>query len=261
LSTIEPFEVIVREAANTSCQLRAAKPFNPGDCRTDMVNAVAMRLQTGIAHRTATSTHAALRRGDTMLTDSLKTAYNRSKWALLLRGLLGIALGVFILARPLESVAAFALVIAIWAVVDGIANIVHSFDLRSVIPYWGLLLASGIVSLLFGAAALYYYPALSLNFAVLWAAWWLIMGGALGVYIALQARKADLPWGSTLTYGIIAVAAGILAMVYPGITLAALMGIFAGFGIISGVAMLVAASKMQAFQQDLKTAIRTPSRA
>lgn len=196
-----------------------------------------------------------------MLTDTLVSAYHRSKWALLLRGLFGIALGVFILLRPLDSVAAFALVIAIWALMDGFVNIVHAFELRSVIDHWGLLLGSGIVSVLFGVAALYYYPALSLTFAVVWATWWLLAGGALAIYIAVQQRKVDLPWGWTLTYGIIAIAFGVLAMAYPAITLVALMGIIACFGIVGGIAMLIAAGKLQSFEHGMKSAIRSPSRA
>ena len=196
-----------------------------------------------------------------MLTDALVSAYHRSKGALLIRGLLGIALGAFILMRPLASVAAFALVIAIWALADGIVSIVQAFDLRSVIAHWGTLLFAGIVSVLFGIAALYFYPGLSLAFAVMWAAWWLIIGGALGIYVALQERKAELPWGWTLTSGIIAIAFGVLSIVYPAITLAALMGILAAFGIIGGIAMLVAAGKMQSFERDVRHAMPSPSRA
>jgi uncharacterized membrane protein HdeD (DUF308 family) len=224
-----------------------------------MVNAAAIRRP--VSRVTTQPSLAALRQGDTMLTDALVSAYHRSKWALILRGLVGIALGIFILVRPLDSVAAFALVVAIWALVDGIVNIVHSFELRAVLPYWGLMLLAGIVSVLFGVAALYYYPALSLTFAVMWAALWLITGGALGIYIAMQARKAELPWGWTLTFGIVTVACGGLAIMYPGMTLAALMGIFAAFGIVGGIAMLVAAGKLQSFEHEVKTTLRSPAHA
>lgn len=196
-----------------------------------------------------------------MPTDALVSAYHQSKWALRIRGLMGIAIGIFIFMRPLESVAAFALVIAIWALLDGIVTIVHAFDLRAVVSHWGMLLLSGIVSVLFGIAALYYYPALSLAFAVMWTAWWLIAGGALGVYVALAERKAELPWGWTLTSGVIAIAFGILAMVYPAITLAALMSVIATFGILGGAALLVAAGKMQSFAHDVRDATRSPSGA
>lgn len=196
-----------------------------------------------------------------MITDDIVTVYRRSKWALVLRGLLGIALGIVIFTRPLASVAAFALVIAIWAIFDGIVNIVRAFDLKPVASHWWVLLLSGIVSALFGAAALYYYPDLSLTFAVVWSAWWLITAGALAIYVAVQERKVDLPWGWTLAFGIIAVAAGVLAMMYPGATLAALMGVLAAFAIISGVVMLVGAGKMQSFEHDVSKVMRTPSRA
>lgn len=196
-----------------------------------------------------------------MITDDIVTVYRRSKWALVLRGLLGIALGIVIFTRPLASVAAFALVIAIWAIFDGIVNIVRAFDLRPVASHWSVLLVSGIVSALFGAAALYYYPGMSLTFAVLWTAWWLITAGAFAIYVAVQERKAELAWGWTLAFGIIALAAGVLAIMYPAVTLAALMGMLAAFGIISGVVMLVGAGKMQSFEHDVSKVMRTPSRA
>jgi len=63
-----------------------------------------------------------------MLTDTLKQAYHRTWWALVIRGALALALGIFILARPFDSVAAFALVIAIWALVGGITEIVHAIE-------------------------------------------------------------------------------------------------------------------------------------
>lgn len=196
-----------------------------------------------------------------MITDDIVAAYNRGKWALIVRGLLGIALGVVIFTRPLASVAAFALVVALWALSDGIVSIVHAFDVRKVAPHWWALLLTGLVSVAFGATALYDYPMLSLTFAVVWTAWWLISAGVLAIYVSVQERKADVPSGWTLTFGVIALAAGVLAIVYPGITLATLMGTIGTFGIVGGIAMLVGAGKMQSFQRDVSSAIRNPSRA
>jgi uncharacterized membrane protein HdeD (DUF308 family) len=195
-----------------------------------------------------------------MITDDVKSVYNRSKWALVVRGLLGIALGIFIVARPLESVAAFALVIAIWALGSGIVSMVHAFDLRSVAPHWWVLLLSGLVSTLFGIAALFYYPGLSLAFVVLWIALWLITAGALAVYVAIQERKANLSWGWTMVFGLVAIVCGILAMVYPGISLAGLISLIAAFGIVSGVVLLIGAGKMQSFESDVNRAARNPVR-
>src|SRR4029077_18540715 len=106
-----------------------------------------------------------------MIADDLRVAYNRSKWGIALRGLVGILVGIIILTRPIASVAALALVVALWALIEGVVAIVHAFDLRSVVQHWWVLLLTGVVSVLFGIAAVYYYPGLSLAFVVAWVAW------------------------------------------------------------------------------------------
>jgi len=187
-----------------------------------------------------------------MITDDMKALYNRGKWALIVRGLFGLALGIFIIVRPMDSVAVLALVIAIWALTDGVVSIVRAFEMRSVVPHWWVMLLSGIVGVLFGVAAFYYYPALSLSFAVVWTAIWLLTAGVLATYVAMMERNARMSWGWTMGFGVLALAGGILAVAYPGLTLAGLISVIATFGILSGIAMLIAAGKMQALQTDAR---------
>jgi uncharacterized membrane protein HdeD (DUF308 family) len=175
---------------------------------------------------------------------------------LVVRGLLALAVGILIIARPMASVAAFALVIALWALMQGIVTIVHAFDLRPVMRHWWVLLLSGIISVVFGIAALYYYPGLSLAFAVIWTAWWLILGGILGISLAVQERRADAPWGWTMTLGILSVVAAVVAFASPPATLAALMALIATFAIIAGVLLLVGAYRMRTAVDDIAAAVR-----
>jgi len=183
------------------------------------------------------------------MSNEIKSLYNRVKSGLVIRGLFGIALGIFIIARPIESVAAFALVIAIWALVDGIVRIVHAFQLRDIVKHWWALLLSGIVSVLFGVAAFYYYPALSLTYAVIWTAMWLLTAGIIGIYVSVQERNIGVSWGGTLAWSIVAVVGGVFAVISPGITLVGLIGLIATFGIVSGIALLVAAGRMQSVEK------------
>jgi uncharacterized membrane protein HdeD (DUF308 family) len=196
-----------------------------------------------------------------MITDDIKRIYHRAKWGLVLRGLFGIALGIFILARPADSVAVFALVIAFWALFDGFVSVVNAFELRNVVQHSWVLLLSGIVSVAFGVAALYFYPVLSLTFAVVWSALWLATSGVFGIYAAVEEKKADVSWGWTMTFGILALAAGAIAIIYPGITLTALMATIAAFGIVGGTFLLIGAGKMQSLERDVRHAVETPSRA
>src|SRR5437667_11454334 len=94
----------------------------------------------------------------TAILDDLKQVYNRTWWAILLRGLLALTVGVFIFARPLDSVAAFALVIAWWALFSGFVNIVHSFQGTSAINRCWRSLLSRLVGVGFGSAALVSCP-------------------------------------------------------------------------------------------------------
>jgi len=195
-----------------------------------------------------------------MITDDIEGMYHRIKWSLVLRGLFALAVGFFILARPADSIAVFALVIAFWALLDGISNIVHAFDLRAIASHWWVLLIAGLVSAVFGVAALYAYPVLSLAFAVAWTSFWLITAGALSAYVAFQERKVGMSWGWTMTLGLITIAAGILAIMYPGITLASLIGVIGGFAIVIGIVRLVAAGRLQSFEHRVNQAVQSPAR-
>ena len=186
----------------------------------------------------------------------VRRVYQRTWWAFLLRGLLALAVSVFILARPLDSIAVFALMIAFWALFSGLVNIVQAIDLKPVVKHWWVLLLSGLVGVGFGIAALYYYPGLSLTFAVVWATWWLLLIGALAIYAAVVERSLGLSWGWTLAFGIVSVGTGVLAIMNPPATLAAIMGLIAGFAVVSGVVLLIGAFKLSSAKAEVTDALR-----
>jgi uncharacterized membrane protein HdeD (DUF308 family) len=182
-------------------------------------------------------------------------AVRRVWWSLVVRGLLALAVGILIVGRPMASVAAFALVIALWALMHGIVTVVHAFALRPVMRHWWVLLLSGAISVAFGVAALYYYPGLSLTFAVIWTSWWLMLAGIAGISLSVQERRADVPWGWTMTLGILSVVASIVAFTSPPATLTALMALIATFAILAGVFLLVGAYRLRATVDDATAAV------
>lgn len=193
-----------------------------------------------------------------MTTDMIEAGYRRIWWGLVLRGLLALALGIFIIWRPMTSIAAFALVIAIWALFSGIVQIVHAFDLRRIYDHWWIQLLGGLVSAIFGIAALRYYPALSLAFVVIWAALWLILTGIFAIYTAIMERRIHLAaWGWTLAFGVIAGLAGLFALLSPGMTVAAIIGLLAAFAIIGGIVLLIEAYRLSSARHELAGAVRS----
>jgi len=190
-----------------------------------------------------------------MASDIIRSAYQRTWWALVLRGLLALAIGVFILWRPMDSIASFALVIAVWAMFSGIVQVVHAIELRSVFDRWWVLLLSGLVGVGFGIAAIYYYPILSLAYAVVWVTWWLFLTGAFAIYAAMVERRLGISWGWTLALGILTVLAGVFAIMAPPVTLAAILGLIAGFALVSGVVLLVGAFRLSSAKAGITSAL------
>ncbi len=180
----------------------------------------------------------------TPVVEDVKRLYRLTWWALMIRGLFSIVVGVFILMRPLDSIAALALVIAFWALFGGTVEIVHAFQLRQM-GHWWVMLLTGLVSVGFGIAALYYYPGLALTFAVVWVAWWLTVTGILGVYAGLQLRRLGMDWVWPTAFGVLSLVAGAFALASPPATLGAIMGLIAAFAIASGVVLVGGAFKLR----------------
>jgi len=189
--------------------------------------------------------------------DLIRSTYRGVWWAFMLRGLFAIALGAVVLWRPIDSIASFALVIAIWALFSGFIEMIHAFELRRVTRRWWVALLSGLISVGFGIAALYYYPVLSLAFAVVWVSWWLFLTGALAVSAALMERKLGMGWGWTFTFGVVSFAAGAIALMNPPATLAAIMGLIAGFALVSGIVLIMAAFGLSSLKDKLSHAVGT----
>lgn len=196
-----------------------------------------------------------------MIADDIKSIYHRSKWALVLRGVLSIIVGVVVISRPLASVAALALIIAFWAIFDGVVNIVRAFQVHDFAKHWWVMLLAGIVSVLFGATALYYFPGLSLTFAVVWTAYWLTASGLVAIFASVQERSAGMSWGWTMAFGVLSVIAGVYAWMNPGATLLTLVALYAWFAILAGIFQLVAAFRMQSLERAVRQGAPLTARA
>jgi uncharacterized membrane protein HdeD (DUF308 family) len=184
-----------------------------------------------------------------MLVEALRHELHRLRWSLLVRGLIAVALGILILVRPLDSVAAFALLIAYWALFTGITETVQAIELRRHFSGWWMHLLGGLVSIGFGVAALYDYPGLSLSYAVILVSYWLLLSGIVQLAAVFQHRRSGLPWGWRLASGIISILAGITALVVPPLTLTAILSFIAVFALVSGITLLIGAFRMGSLER------------
>jgi len=112
--------------------------------------------------------------------------------ALLLDGLLGIAVGVLAVLWPARTALAFVWLIGAWALLTGILEIASAIKLRKLIQHEWLLGLAGAVSIAFGL--LMFYRPIAGGLAVVWwlGAYALIFGASLvALAISLRTRRAD----------------------------------------------------------------------
>jgi len=113
-------------------------------------------------------------------------------WQIVLIGLLGIAAGIFTFVAPGITAIALLIVIAVWAIANGVFQIAAAIRLRKEIANEWLMILSGVLSIAFGALMIASPGAGAL--AVLWLIGvFAIAYGALLVVLAFKLRKHAAP--------------------------------------------------------------------
>jgi uncharacterized membrane protein HdeD (DUF308 family) len=108
-------------------------------------------------------------------------------WALLLEGVIGIIAGVLTFAWPAITALALLYVIAFWAILTGILEIVAGIRLRKVIANEWLLLVMGVLSLIFGLLILF-APGAGALVIVLWIGGYALVFGLFLLALAFRLR-------------------------------------------------------------------------
>lgn len=109
---------------------------------------------------------------------------------------------------------------------------------------WWVLALQGAVALLFGILAIL-WPGLTLLWLVAFFAAYAIISGALALYASLRNRTYDRGWWLILVLGLISVASGVLAIVYPGLTALVLVLLMGANALITGVLEIAAAIRLR----------------
>ncbi len=114
-----------------------------------------------------------------------------SRWgSLLLGGLAGIGVGLVTLFWPKLTALALLLVIAAWAIINGVTELVAAVRLRKVIRHEWVLGAAGLLSVAFGLLVAL-FPGTGALAVILWIGAYAIVYGGLLVGLGLRVRSWD----------------------------------------------------------------------
>jgi uncharacterized membrane protein HdeD (DUF308 family) len=116
--------------------------------------------------------------------------------------------------------------------------------------YWWVMLVRGVLAVLFGLAALI-WPGLTLLVLVFLFGAYALVDGVAALVAAIQERKNNRQWWVLLLEGIAGIAAGVLAFIWPGITVLVLLYVIAAWAIVTGFIEIAAAfsGRMSAAQE------------
>ncbi|WP_203985923.1 HdeD family acid-resistance protein [Sphaerisporangium rufum] len=110
---------------------------------------------------------------------------------------------------------------------------------------WWAIAARGACAIIFGVLALVWPLITLLTLVVLFGAF-AIVSGAFTLFGALRGEPGRDPRTWLIVSGVLAVLAGIIAWIWPGITAFALLMLIAAYAIVIGVAEIVAAVRRRA---------------
>jgi uncharacterized membrane protein HdeD (DUF308 family) len=109
---------------------------------------------------------------------------------------------------------------------------------------WWLLALRGGAAILFGVLA-FIWPGLTiLVLVILWGAY-ALADGILALIAAFRVRERGKPMWTLLLIGVLGVAAGIVAFVWPGITTLALLTLIAAWAFVMGIFQIIAAIRLR----------------
>jgi uncharacterized membrane protein HdeD (DUF308 family) len=114
---------------------------------------------------------------------------------------------------------------------------------ETLVQNWWLFLLRGILGIGFGLIALIFPGPTMLSLVFVFSAYMLVDGVA-GIISAVRAIRSKDRWGLLLFEGLLNIAVGIAAFLWPGITVLAFVLLVAAWAIVSGVLMTAAGFRL-----------------
>jgi uncharacterized membrane protein HdeD (DUF308 family) len=116
--------------------------------------------------------------------------------------------------------------------------------LQALAQNWWLLLVRGLLAIAFGVMA-FVWPGITLWVLVMLYGIYAVADGITALVLAFSGRTGAQAWWAMLLVGLLGIAAGVIAFVWPGLTAAVLLVIIASWAIVRGVFEIIAAIRLR----------------
>lgn len=167
----------------------------------------------------------------------------RRWWQYLLRGVLGVLLGIGILASPKAGLSFLVILFGIYAIADGAIALYMGFP-----KHFGLILAGGL-SILAGILA-FSQPLLTATALVFAIAAWAILLGVMQLFHAFTGHESEGADWMTALAGAAAIGLGTLILLNPGLGLMSVVVYAGGYAILAGVFYAILGLRLRGHRGD-----------
>lgn len=111
--------------------------------------------------------------------------------------------------------------------------------LRGLTQHWWVVLLRGLLAIAFGVMA-YMWPGATIAILVLIWGTYALVGGIFEVVAGVRGK-----WGSLVVLGLLGIAAGVVTILWPGLTAVTLIWVMAFWAILAGILQISAAIRLR----------------
>jgi uncharacterized membrane protein HdeD (DUF308 family) len=156
----------------------------------------------------------------------------------IIRGVLAIIFGLIAFFGPVATAIALAIVIAVFAIVAGVFDIIEAIRHRGS-SSMVLRIVLGAVSILFGILVLV-WPGISLAILVITVGVWAIITGILQIMSSIRHRTVpDSGWVWGLIGGAVTILFGVLVLIWPATGLVTIIWIIGIWAVVWGIILIL----------------------
>jgi uncharacterized membrane protein HdeD (DUF308 family) len=165
-------------------------------------------------------------------------------WSMVVRGLIGIALGIITFLWPAITLSTLVLLFAAYAILDGIVAFAGATQARRAREQSGALVLEGTVGVLVGIVTLA-RPTLAATVLVYVIAVWAVLTGIMTISAAIRLRESIQGEWLMAFIGLLAVAFGIAIAIAPGLGALAIALWVGAYAFTSGIVLTILGMRLR----------------
>jgi uncharacterized membrane protein HdeD (DUF308 family) len=167
----------------------------------------------------------------------MRIALAKNWWALIVRGLVAIAVGVTTFVWPQITITALVMLFGAYALIDGVVSLIGAWQAVERRERWGALLIEGIAGIAAAVVTILWPPATALALVYLVAAWALVTGTSEIVAAVRLRHYVEGEW-LLLMSGIASILLGALMIIAPFAGMLAITLWIGAYAVVSGVLLI-----------------------